>query len=444
MRPLKPCREIRRLLPMRSMTSTVLSQWLTRLESIHPREIELGLDRSASVANNLNLLPLPCEVITVAGTNGKGSTVAVLEALLIETKVSCGACTSPHFERFNERIRIDGFEVGDEEIVAAFEDIEAARGDISLTYFEFSTLAALLIFRQRKVEVALLEVGLGGRLDAVNIVDANAAIITSIDLDHQDWLGDTRELIALEKAGVLRRDKPAVIADTNPPKTLVQYMEELGCQSLFIGKDYQVKTERENWTALLQNRDGTSCAIKELAYSGIVEANIAAATQTLLLLGKEFSEQQLHQALRNVRLRGRRETASIAGYNYLLDVAHNPASVTKLLEYINATPCNGKDIALFSAMEDKDIEGMMSACKGTFDAWFIADQPRNSRAEEGASIAKALRQQGQSMISISKNITQAFRRAQGVMTNDDRLVVFGSFYTVAGVMPLLEKERNKR
>lgn len=426
------------------MTSTVLSQWLTRLESIHPREIELGLSRSASVANNLKLLPLPCEVITVAGTNGKGSTVAVLEALLVETKVSCGASTSPHFQRFNERIRIDGVEVDDDEIIAAFEDIETARGDISLTYFEFSTLAALVIFRQRKVDVAILEVGLGGRLDAVNIVDADAAVITSIDLDHQDWLGHTRELIALEKAGVLRRDKPAVIADTNPPETLLQYMEKLGCQSLFIGEDYQVKKEQDSWTALLQCRDGTSREIKELAYGGIVEANIAAATQTLLLLGKEFSRQQLQQALQKVYLRGRRETAFVGGYNYLLDVAHNPASVTKLLEYINATPCNGKNIALFSAMVDKDIIDMIRACGDVFDAWFIADQPSNPRAEEGASIAEALREQGQSMISISKNITQAFRRAQGVMTSDDRLVVFGSFYTVAGVMPLLEKERKKR
>ena len=160
----------------------------------------------------------------------------------------------------------------------------------------------------------------------------------------------------------------------------------------------------------------------------------------MLLLGKVFSRQQLQQALQKVYLRGRRETASVGGYNYLLDVAHNPASVTKLLEYINATPCNGKNIALFSAMVDKDIIDMIRACEGVFDAWFIADQPSNPRAEEGASIAEALRDQGQSMISTSKNITQAFRRAQGVMTSDDRLVVFGSFYTVAGVMPLLEKK----
>ncbi len=425
------------------MSNTTLAQWLQRLELLHPREIELGLDRITAVANNMQLLPLKPQVITVAGTNGKGSTVAVLEAVLAEMGCVTGSCTSPHLLHFNERIRIAGLAVEDEEIIAAFEQIDTARGEISLTYFEFATLAALVIFAQRTVDVVILEVGLGGRLDAVNMVDATVAVITSIDLDHQEWLGDTREQIAREKAGILRAGKSAVIADTRVPMSLRDTVRELECQAYYSGEDYTIEHCDKTWQAQLCKLDGQCRQLPEMPLTAVLPDNICAALQALLLLGREFSDPQLFRALQGMRLRGRRELQVIAGREYLLDVAHNPAAINKLLEYIDVTPCNKKTIALFSAMADKDYGAMTGACAGRFDAWFTADQPANPRAARGSDIAAQLREQGVEMISVSKNIRQAFRRAQRVMDEGDRLVVFGSFYTVADVMPLLEKDSGK-
>jgi len=425
------------------MSNTTLAQWLQRLELLHPREIELGLDRITAVANSMQLLPVEPQVITVAGTNGKGSTVAVLEAVLAEMGCVTGSCTSPHLLHFNERIRIAGLAVEDEEIIAAFEQIETARGETSLTYFEFATLAALVIFRQRVVDVVILEVGLGGRLDAVNMVDATVAVITSIDLDHQEWLGDTREQIAREKAGILRAGKRAVIAETRVPTSLRDTVRELKCQAYYSGEDYSIEEGDKTWQAQLCKLDGQHRQLPEMPLTAVLPDNICAALQALLQLGREFSDPQLFRALQGLQLRGRRELQSIAGREYLLDVAHNPAAINKLLEYIDVTPCNKKTIAIFSTMADKDYGAMIRACAGRFEAWFTADQPANPRAARGADIAAQLREQGVQMISVSKNIRQAFRRAQSVMDEGDRLVVFGSFYTVADVMPLLEKDRAK-
>ena len=425
------------------MSNTTLAQWLQRLELLHPREIELGLDRITAVANNMQLLPLEPQVISVAGTNGKGSTVAVLEAVLAEMDCVTGSCTSPHLLNFNERIRIAGRAVEDEEIISAFEQIDSARGEISLTYFEFATLAALVIFGQREVDVVILEVGLGGRLDAVNMVDATVAVITSIDLDHQEWLGDTREQIAREKAGILRAGKSAVIAETSPPVSLCDYVRELQCRAYYSGENYTIAHGDKTWQAQLCKLNGQLRQLPEMPSAAVLPENICAALQALLLLDREFSDAQLFRALQGLQLRGRRELQSIAGREYLLDVAHNLAAINKLLEYIDVTPCNKKTIAIFSTMADKDYGAMIRACAGRFEAWFTADQPANPRAARGSDIAEQLRDQGVQMVSVSKNIRQAFRRAQSVMDEGDRLVVFGSFYTVADVMPLLEKDRVK-
>ena len=215
------------------MTSKTLAQWLQHLETLHPNEMELGLERVSQVADTLGLLPLSSPVVTVAGTNGKGSTVAVLESLLRECGFRPGAFTSPHFLRFNERIRVDGNEAQDEQLIAAFEAIEGVRDGVSLTYFEFSTLAALMVFEREEVDYVLLEVGLGGRLDSANMVDADIAVITSIDLDHQDWLGDTRGVIAREKAGIMREGKPVVIADPEPPGELLEVARDRAAGPLY-------------------------------------------------------------------------------------------------------------------------------------------------------------------------------------------------------------------
>jgi dihydrofolate synthase / folylpolyglutamate synthase len=422
------------------MNSASLEQWLQRLETIHPTEVELGLERVSSVARTLQLLPVPQPVITVAGTNGKGTTVAVLDALLISAGYRTGAFTSPHLLRFNERIRVAGVEASDEEIVRAFATIDAARGEVSLTYFEFATLAALLVFRDSAVDIIVLEVGLGGRLDAVNMVDAAVAVITSIDLDHQGWLGDSRGAISREKAGILRKSKPVVVADPDPPPDLVHCITQVGARpALFIGKEFTLATGPDGWQAVLQTAGGESRRLAVQSYGSMLPENICAAIQALLLLDIPIVDADLSGALAKAAPVGRRQLRRIAGRDYVLDVAHNPAAVGKLLEYLRCTPCKGKTIGLFSVMSDKDLQSIVDAAANHFDAWFLADQPGNARVAKAAVVAGVLHKAEQSLISISKNLRQAFRRAQSIMTEGDRLVVFGSFTTVAGILPMLDE-----
>jgi dihydrofolate synthase / folylpolyglutamate synthase len=423
------------------MSKASLAQWLQRLETLHPKEMELGLERVATVANRLQLLPVEQPVVTVGGTNGKGSTVAVLEALLGEAGYCTGAFTSPHLLRFNERIRVAGIEVADADIVDAFAAIDEVRGEVSLTYFEFATLAALSVFKAREPDIIVLEVGLGGRLDAVNIVDPTVAVITSIDLDHQSWLGASRNEIAREKAGILRRGRPAVIAEPDPPPDLVRCVTAAGASpALYLGREFTVGIAPHEWRAVLRRSDGSSRQLAPQRCGPLLPENICAAAQAALLLDIEFSDDCLSRALPRAAPVGRRQARHSGDRDYVLDVAHNPASVRKLVEYLSLSDCKGKTICVFSAMADKDIQSIVDAATGRFDAWFLADQPDNKRAARAVDIAATLGTAGETMISISKNLRQAFRRAQSVTAAGDRLVVFGSFYTVAAVLPLLEKE----
>lgn len=426
------------------MSNSTLEQWLQRLERLHPSAIDLGLERVSAVAAQMELLAPAQSVVTVAGTNGKGSTVAVLESLLARVGKSTGCFTSPHFQRFNERIRVAGVEVPDAEIISAFVAIEEARGDISLTYFEFTALAALYIFGQRQPDIIILEVGLGGRLDAVNIVDADIAVITSIALDHQEWLGQDRGEIGVEKAGIVRHGRPVVIADADPPQELLDYVAGVGATPvLCLGEAFTLQGIPGAPQVSLQLATGKYGVLALPAGGGLLPENICAALQAAALLGITFSERDVHAALSGMAVTARREARHVAGLDYVLDVAHNPASVDKLVDKIAVTPCKGKTLALFSVMADKDIPAMISAAAGVFDAWFLAEQPGNARAARAADVADMLRGAGQSMISVSKNVRQAFRRAQSLMSAGDRLVVFGSFYTVAEVLPLLEKDQRK-
>ena len=425
------------------MNKRPLAQWLQHLETLHPSEMDLGLERVASVAESLALKDPAVPVVTVAGTNGKGSTVAVMEALLTGCGFSVGTFTSPHFLRFNERIRISGEEAKDGEITAAFEAIEAARGATSLTYFEFANLAALHVFRARSVDFILLEVGLGGRLDSANMIDADVAVVTSIALDHQQWLGDTRGAIAREKAGIMRKGRPVVIADIDPPPELGEQVQAVGAQPVCsLGEAFSCSGSADHWHGRLSGASG-SLDLPAMHTPSLLPQNVCAAGQAVALLGIEFSQQQLQQAAQRSIRPGRLERLQIAGRHYLLDVAHNPAAVDNLLENIAATPCKGRTIALFSAMKDKPVGAMLAACAGRFDGWFLGDQADNPRAMPAAQIADLLREQQQGMISVSKNLRQAFRRAQSLMNRDDLLVVFGSFFTVAAVMPQLDKDRGK-
>ncbi len=426
------------------MTERSLAEWLHHLETLHPSAMDLGLERVSRVADAMQLRQPAVPVITVGGTNGKGSTVAVLESLLSECGYRTGAFTSPHFLRFNERIRVGRQEVADEDIAAAFAAVERARGPVSLTYFEFANLAALWLFRAREVDFVLLEVGLGGRLDSANMVDADVMVITSIDLDHQAWLGDTRAAIAREKAGILRRDRPVVIADPEPPKELLQCAQQTGASPVLrLGHEFSYTQEDSHWHGCIVGVNGARRTLPSLPQGALLPANICAAAQAAALLGIEFSDAALEAALQGAFRVGRRQRLEIAGKHYLLDVAHNPAAINRLLEYIDATPCKGRIIALFSAMKDKPVTDMLAQCGQRFDAWFLGEQPSNPRAMSAEETGSILRAQGHSMISISKNLRQAFRRAQGLMQQEDLLVVFGSFFTVAAVLPQLEKDQGK-
>lgn len=425
------------------MSTASLDDWLGHLESLHPTVMELGLERVREVAQRLELLPPPCPVITVAGTNGKGSTVAVLESLFVVCGRRPGSFTSPHFQRFNERIRVAGQEAADNLITDGFAAIEAARGDISLTYFEFATLAALWVFAREAVDVAVLEVGLGGRLDSVNIVDPAVSVITSIDLDHQEWLGDSRGAIAREKAGILRPGVPAVIADPAPPPELLEAVRELGADPLYLlGREFGAVAEEGALRGEITLPDGRRLPVSGPA-GALLPENIGAGLQAAAAAGFTWTGEQLTRTLERLQLTGRLQYLELAGRHYLLDVAHNPAAIDKLLKEINATPCNGRIIALFSVMKDKAVADMLTPLLDRVDAWFLADQPDNPRAMPAAQIADLLRDRGQEMISVSKNLAQAFRRAQSLMEQRDLLVVFGSFFTVAAVLPLLEKDRRK-
>jgi dihydrofolate synthase/folylpolyglutamate synthase len=428
------------------MNKPTLDQWLARIETIHPEDVELGLERVSSVAHALQLLPVVQPVVTVAGTNGKGSVVAVLEAVLGEAGHSTGAFTSPHFLRFNERIRVTGVEVSDAEIVEAFTVIDEARGETALTYFEFATLAALLVFRTRAPDIVILEVGLGGRLDAVNMVDPWVAVITSIDLDHQSWLGESRGEIAIEKAGITRQSTPVIIAEPDPPAQLAQEIKRKAANpALYIGRDFKVTKDPDQgqWWAELWGAPEVVRPLAPQPFGSLLPENICAALQAALLLEVEFSDDCVARALPKASPMGRRQVRTIGGRDYVLDVAHNPAAVSKLLEYIDVTHCNGRIFCIFSVMADKDIQAIINAAAGHFDAWFLAKQPGNQRAADPSVIAALLSGAGESMISISKNLRQALRRAQSISKEGDRLVVFGSFYTVAEVLPLLDRDYGK-
>lgn len=427
----------------REMNNASLEHWLEKIESIHPEEVELGLARVATVAGRLDLLPVAQPVVTVAGTNGKGSVVAVLEALLAEAGFSTGAFTSPHILRFNERIRVCGAEVADAAIIDAFVAIDAARDEVPLTYFEFATLAALLVFRDSRPDIVILEVGLGGRLDAVNMVDPSVAVITSIDLDHQGWLGESRGEIAREKAGIMRPGVPVVIGEPDPPPELLEAVDRVGAEpALLIGRDFTVSLQDGMWSAVLRAAEGGERVIAPRDAGALLPENIATALQAAELLRVSAGEEQVSAALSEAVPTGRRQQRRAAGRHYILDVAHNPAAVRKLMEYLDVTPCSGKTIGIFSIMADKDIKAVIDAAAGRFDAWFLADLPGNARAAKASDLAAVLQGVGERMISVNRNLRQAMSRARRVSGEGDRLVVFGSFYTVAGALPLLDMETN--
>ena len=391
-----------------------LDDWLNWQDTLMEKTIVLGLDRVQIVYDQLFPNGVPFAVITVAGTNGKGSTVAFIDSIYNETKYKVGRSTSPHLLKYNERFAIDGQEVTDELIIKAFELIETKRQDVTLTYFEFSTLAALIMFAEASVDLAILEVGLGGRLDSVNVVDSDVSVITNIAIDHTDYLGDTREAIGREKAGVMRTSKPCICGDQDPPKSLLSYAKEINTPLTLVSESYK-------------NAIGLEGAHQKL--------NAAVAVKAIESLTNQFpvSNNMIIEGVKKTRIAARFEKIIIGDKTVILDVAHNPAAVKTLVETLSENPV--KTVAIFSALVDKNIANMIELASGSIKHWFLVP----IKAERSIEL-KALKDKfgNSESTTICLNMSDAIEQSlelEGI----DRVVIFGSFYTIADASEIIKK-----
>lgn len=413
------------------MPST-LSDWLTHLESLHPKTIALGLERVAQVKQRLNLHP-DFPIIVVGGTNGKGSVCAMLESILYAAGYRVGCYTSPHLLRYNERVRVAKQQVSDAELCASFEQIEQARGDVALTYFEFGTLAAMQSFIAHQVEVAILEVGLGGRLDAVNVFDNDCAVVTNVDIDHTDYLGDTREKIGFEKAGVFRAGKVGICGEANVPQSLRDHAQVIGAELWCIGSDFGCTPHQGQWD--YRSKVGARYALPHPALRGAFQLNNASAVLAVL----DVMQATLPVSMAAVR-RGLTEVELTARFQFvpgkpqlILDVAHNPHAARTLARNLADLP-PAKTYAIFGMLKDKDIAGVVRLLDKHIDTWLVAgiDAPRGANSAELAQVLREAVVKGE--IVCLDNIAEAARFAYKAAGENDRIAAFGSFYTVAAVM----------
>ncbi len=419
------------------MRFQTLDDWLQWQESLHPSAIELGLERPGKVLRTLGLDAPRHTVITVAGTNGKGSSVAMLESILRAAGYRVGCYTSPHLRCYNERIRIDGVPVDDACLCEAFERIDRARGDISLTYFEFGTLAAFDIFEQAALDVAVLEVGMGGRLDAVNLLDADVALVTAIDVDHAAWLGNDREAIGYEKAGVFREGKPAVCSDPHPPATLLQYAEQLGAPLYCLNRAYRFEREGDGW--LWRGEEISRAALPLPALHGRFQLQNAAGVLMVLSLLNDtlpVAPQHLRQGLHAVSLPGRFQVVPGA-VTVILDVAHNPQSAAALADNLAEIPVAGTTHAVVAMLADKDITQVLRRMAGVVDDWYPAGLDV-FRGTDGSALAAAITESGVKVDTAYFSVAAALAAAQNAAKGGDRIVVFGSFHTVAEALAVFE------
>jgi len=419
---------------------TNLPDWLATLEARHAEiEINLGLDRVRAVKDKLDLR-FDCPVIMVAGTNGKGSTCAMLESVLLRAGYKVGLYIKPHFLDFNERARLVGELASDAALVASFNAVEAVRGDIALTYFEFTTLAIMHLLAGAGLDVVILEVGLGGRLDAVNVIDADVAIVTSIDSDHTDYLGSTREEIGFEKAGIFRAGKVAICSDPVPPASLLAHAEAIGADLWLLGRDFNYSGDKQQW-----NYGGRGQRRNSLAYPSLrganqlLNASAALAALEALKLELPVGAQEVRTGLVTVELPGRFQVLP-GRPSVILDVAHNPHAAAALGQNLGNMGFHPYTYAVFGIMQDKDIDGVIQAMGEQVDHWCLCGLP-SARAADPAELAAKIRQvqAGQSdpeqrSAIIFPDPAQAFANAISRAAENDRIVVFGSFLTVAGVM----------
>ena len=420
---------------------TTLDAWLSLLESRHSKAIDMGLDRVRVVKDRLGLA-FNCPVIMVAGTNGKGSTCAMLESVLLQAGYRVGLYIKPHFLYFNERARIDGEMASDEALIENFKAVEAARGDVSLTYFEFTTLAIMHLMSHANLDVVILEVGLGGRLDAVNVIDADVSIVTNVDIDHTEYLGDTREKIGFEKAGIFRPGKTAICSDPVPPKSLIEHAEKIGADLWLFGRDFNYSGDKQQW-----NYGGRAMRRNSLGYPALRGANqLLNACAVLAALESlrdrlPVSAQEARNGLVMVELPGRFQVLP-GRPAVILDVAHNPHAAATLAQNLGNMGFHRYTYAVFGSMHDKDIEGVIGQLKSRIDHWNVTDLPlpRAATAEQlkekllAAGIAPSSEPGVEKSIQVFSSPAEAFADAMRRAGENDRIAVFGSFFTVAGVM----------
>ncbi len=431
-----------------------LNDWLTHLENLHPKGqggIELGLERIRAVKTRLGQTQ-HCPVITVGGTNGKGSTCAYLENILGKAGYRVGCYTSPHLLAYNERVRIDGVPVGDDALCAAFAKVEAARraSGVALTYFEFGTLAAWEVFAAANIEAAVLEVGLGGRLDAVNIYEPDVAIVTTVALDHTDWLGSDREAIGFEKAGIYRAGKPALCADPDPPQSLLTHAAAIGADLRLLGRDFgfarppaDAVENRLQWRWWC--RSGDRMLKRSLAYPGLrgpmqlFNATVALAALEAIADKLPVTMQAIRPGLIETELAGRFQVVP-GKPAIVLDVGHNPQAIKVLADNLGSMGFFERTHAVVGMLADKDIAGALAALRGRIDIWHVAalGGPRGAPAEKLASIIAAGGLGGE--IVCHPSATEAMQAAKGQAGESDRIVTFGSFYTVAEALSALRRK----
>lgn len=428
---------------------TTLADWLARLETMHPKAIDMGLDRVRQVKDAM-ALEFACPVIIVGGTNGKGSTCAMLEAILLRAGYRVGLYTSPHLLHFNERMRINGQSASDAELVAAFDKLDALRADVSLSYFEFTTLAAMQLFADAKLDAVIFEVGLGGRLDAVNVLDADVAIVTSVDIDHTEYLGDTREKIGFEKAGIFRAGKTAICGDPVPPASLVEHAEKIGADLWLFNRDFNYSGDKQQWNFSGRGRRRNSLAYPSLRGANqLLNASGVLAALEALRLRLPVGAQEVRTGLALVDLPGRFQVLP-GKPTIILDVAHNPHAAATLAQNLDNMGFHPYTYAVFGAMQDKDIDGVIAQLQGRVDHWCVTDLPL-PRAATAAEIKHKLLAayadlppvtETERSIQTFATPADAFANAMSRAGENDRITVFGSFLTVAGVMEFRNSEHH--
>lgn len=437
---------------MKSTNSKSLVDWLAYIELQHPKSIDMGLERVRGVAQRLGLMRPARHVITVGGTNGKGSTVAFIEAIARAAGMKVGSYTSPHLLDYNERVRIDGAEATDEELAGAFEAVDAAsRGDaaspspvgrgesIPLTYFEYGTLAALWLFERADLDLAILEVGLGGRLDATNIVDPDVAVVTTVDLDHQDYLGDDRETIGFEKAGIARAWKPLVLGDDDPPSSVLGHAYAIGASAVRIGCDFfSEPVDADHWRWREVGYD-LLLPLPRLAAPAQLR-NAAVAIAALRALDVAVPDEAVADGVATAHIPGRLQRFERDGVEIVVDVGHNPQAARELAAWLRASPATGCTHAVFAALADKDVAGVAEALASSIDIWHLAGLAEHApRGADVATFAERLAGTAAGKGCRQADVAQALAAARAAARPGDRILVFGSFHTAATALEQLAR-----